>query len=106
MPLIAIAWASLARSLARLQRLVLLPGSRRRASQPAAATSPSALHTTAGRGQVQWPARALPGRPLRVLRVVDAAQGPASAGRMVISGRLADVCAELDRLAALEAAAA
>ena len=28
------------------------------------------------------------------------------AGRMVISGRMADVCAELDRLAALEAAQA
>lgn len=42
-------------------------------------------------------------RPLRVLRVVDGSQGRASAGRMVISGRLADVCAELDRLAALEA---
>lgn len=45
-------------------------------------------------------------RPLRVLRVVDAAHGPATAGRMVISGRMADVCAELDRLAAAEAAAA
>ncbi|RZJ23232.1 MAG: hypothetical protein EOO54_10960 [Haliea sp.] len=43
-------------------------------------------------------------RPLRVLRVVDAAHAPANAGRMVISGRMADVCAELDRLAALEAA--
>ena len=42
-------------------------------------------------------------RPLRVLRVVEP-QTPAScAGRMVISGRMADVCAELDRLAAIEA---
>jgi hypothetical protein len=41
-------------------------------------------------------------RPLRVLRVVDAQHAPASAGRIVISGRMADVCAELDRLAALE----
>jgi hypothetical protein len=41
--------------------------------------------------------------PLRVLRVVDARHGPANAGRMVISGRMADVCAELDRLADLEA---
>ncbi|MEO7546979.1 MAG: hypothetical protein ABIT82_01035 [Ramlibacter sp.] len=43
-------------------------------------------------------------RPLRVLRVVEAAHAPASAGRMVISGRMADVCAELERLAAQEAA--
>ncbi len=42
-------------------------------------------------------------RPLRVLRVVEASATPASAGRMVISGRMADVCAELDRLAASEA---
>jgi hypothetical protein len=44
-------------------------------------------------------------RPLRVLRVVEPAPANADAGRMRISGRMADVCAELDRLAALEAAA-
>ena len=39
-------------------------------------------------------------RPLRVVRVID----PKSrdTGRLVISGRMADVCAELDRLAELE----
>ena len=41
--------------------------------------------------------------PLRVVRVVEPSAARADAGRMVISGRLADVCAELDRLAALEA---
>ncbi len=41
---------------------------------------------------------------LRVMRVLEAGQAPASVGRMVISGRMADVCAELDRLAAREAA--
>ncbi|MBA3771965.1 MAG: hypothetical protein H0X13_05615 [Ramlibacter sp.] len=44
-------------------------------------------------------------KPLRVVRVVDACQPRSGAGRMVISGRMADVCAELDRLAELEAAA-
>ncbi|PUE48883.1 hypothetical protein B9Z47_04970 [Limnohabitans sp. 2KL-1] len=39
---------------------------------------------------------------LRVLRIHESDQGLACAGRMVISGRMADVCAELDRLAALE----
>ena len=43
-------------------------------------------------------------RPLRVVHVLEASPRPSGAGRMVISGRLADVCAELDRLAALEAA--
>ena len=41
-------------------------------------------------------------KPLRVVRVIEASASRSTAGRMVISGRLADVCAELDRLAALE----
>ena len=40
---------------------------------------------------------------LRVLRVHEYGQNTPGAGRMVISGRMADVCAELDRLVALEA---
>lgn len=44
-------------------------------------------------------------QPLRVVRVIEGAGATASAGRMFISGRMADVCAELDRLAALEATA-
>ncbi len=43
-------------------------------------------------------------RPLRVVRVLEAGQPHTQVGRMVISGRMADVCAELDRLAAGEAA--
>lgn len=43
-------------------------------------------------------------RPLRVVRFLEAGQTPAQVGRMVISGRMSDVCAELDRLAAREAA--
>jgi hypothetical protein len=43
---------------------------------------------------------------LRVVRTVDAQHKGPSTGRVVISGRMADVCAELDRLAALEAAGA
>jgi hypothetical protein len=43
-------------------------------------------------------------RPLRVVRILEADQAPAQVGRMLISGRMADVCAELDRLAAREAA--
>jgi hypothetical protein len=40
---------------------------------------------------------------LRVLRVAEHGEAHNCAGRMVISGRMADVCAELDRLVALEA---
>ena len=43
----------------------------------------------------QEPARST----LRVVRESDAAIKPDCAGRMVISGRMADVCAELDRMA-------
>jgi hypothetical protein len=42
--------------------------------------------------------------PLRVLRVLEQGQPRSSTGRMVISGRMADVCAELDRLVEREAA--
>jgi hypothetical protein len=42
-------------------------------------------------------------RALRVHRVSEQGEAPHCAGRMVISGRMADVCAELDRLVALEA---
>jgi hypothetical protein len=44
-------------------------------------------------------------RPLRVFRVSTEQQSPATGARMAISGTMADVCAELDRLAAMEAAA-
>ncbi|MDO5692846.1 MAG: hypothetical protein Q4G70_10255 [Pseudomonadota bacterium] len=40
---------------------------------------------------------------VRVTRLVDARQPAADSGRLRISGRLIDVCAELDRLAAAEA---
>ena len=40
---------------------------------------------------------------LRIVREFDANVSPACAGRMVISGRMADVCAELDRMAQREA---
>ena len=60
---------------------------------------PVAVAPAAVRVPVQRPAPT----PLRVVRVVEPSAPRATAGRMVISGRLADVCAELDRLAALEA---
>jgi hypothetical protein len=39
---------------------------------------------------------------LRVLQVMEPGQSSSHMGRLVISGRMADVCAELDRLAAFE----
>ena len=39
---------------------------------------------------------------LRVMRMLESGESPKSVGRMVISGRMADVCAELDRLAGTE----
>jgi hypothetical protein len=41
-------------------------------------------------------------KPLRIVRILEADHAPANVGRMVISGRMSDVCAELDRLAARE----
>jgi hypothetical protein len=39
---------------------------------------------------------------VKILREFDASISPACAGRMVISGRMADVCAELERMVQLE----
>ena len=43
-------------------------------------------------------------QPRRVVRVLRTTASGSDAGRLVISGRMADVCAELDRLAACETA--
>ncbi len=45
-------------------------------------------------------------RPLRVVRVLDADQTRSTIGRIVISGCMADVCAELERMVQKESAAA
>jgi hypothetical protein len=45
----------------------------------------------------------LQGKPLRIVRILESGQPTSQVGRMVISGRMADVCAELDRLAEREA---
>ena len=45
-------------------------------------------------------------RPLRIIRVLDAEPLRSGAGRIVMSGCIADVCAELDRLAQKESALA
>ena len=41
---------------------------------------------------------------LKIVRAFEPGVSPACAGRMVITGRMADVCAELDRMAQREAA--
>lgn len=41
-------------------------------------------------------------KPLRVVQITDVHAHPGAVGRLLMSGRMADVCAELDRLAALE----
>ena len=67
------------------------------------AVRPACTTRTAG---TPAPTATASARPLRVVRVVDGKGQQRSASRVVISGRMADVCAELDRLAALEAAEA
>lgn len=42
---------------------------------------------------------------LRILREFEPGASPGNAGRMVISGTMADVCAELDRLTLAQGAA-
>ena len=52
--------------------------------------------------QVRNPAQQLRISRLKIVRQFEPGVGPACAGRMVISGRMADVCAELDRMAERE----
>jgi hypothetical protein len=85
--------------------LVQVPPRKAAASQQA---RPATAHSSDLRACTSWTALNRcdrPRRALRVVRVVETCPAPLAAGRMVISGRMADVCAELDRLAALEAAA-
>lgn len=82
-----------ARNLARTQQI----GSPAR-TEPLTGPVNKKMHTPALMGQT--PALR---RSVRVLQVMDAGQSPAQSGRLRISGRMADVCAELDRLAACEA---
>jgi len=49
------------------------------------------------------PSHTPPYPPLRVWRHVDSGQPGTASMRLVISGRMSEVCAELDRLAELEA---
>jgi hypothetical protein len=77
-------------------------------AQPAPTLRTAPVHPTEVRPTRSRPGascRESPRRPLRVVRVMEPSRAAAGAGRMFISGRMADVCAELDRLAALEAAA-
>ena len=84
--------------------------SRRQATQelpvPLKTTVASVRHAaTAGHKPCQTVAKATSPRRLRIVREFEAGVSPSCAGRMVISGRMADVCAELDRMAQREATA-
>ena len=88
------------------QRCMPLPSAQRAPLRPVyrPACSPKApqpAHRPKAVGRAATGARGLPGAsvPLRVRRILEADQSTHQAGRMVISGRMADVCAELDRLA-------
>jgi hypothetical protein len=74
-------------------------------SRHAAMRTGRAMHPGAAADAGLTPACATaPVRPLRIVRTSDAQRRSGVTGRLVLSGRLADVCDELDRLAALEAA--
>jgi hypothetical protein len=87
-----------------------LPAFRRLAANDASATKFIAAHAqpvrAAGQKNCQPVARTGAPRRLKVVREFEPGISPLCAGRMVISGRMADVCAELDRMAQREAALA
>lgn len=68
----------------------------------------SSRHRAANQAQYSMDRSVIPTysrRKVRVVRVADAAIPATAAGRMVISGRLSEVCAELERLSGLNAMA-
>jgi hypothetical protein len=73
-------------------------------ARPHAAYMPSAALRSGSAGSAATRHFAEKVMPLRVLRVVESGMPRSSTGRLVISGRMADVCAELDRLVESEAA--
>jgi hypothetical protein len=87
-----------------------LPAFRRLAANDSSATKFIATQAqpawVTGPKHCQGGARNAAPRRLKVVREFDAGISPSCAGRMVISGRMADVCAELDRMAQREAALA
>jgi hypothetical protein len=94
------AFVPLAHFFAPLQALFAWLGPR---PAPAADTPVRLPARVAARAPLATGAARRAPQALRVVRVLEPSAPRAVAGRMVISGRLADVCAELDRLAALEA---
>lgn len=65
-------------------------------ARPMRATAPRAASSHGARRAVR--------APLRVVRIMEAGQASALSGRIMMSGRMADVCAELDRMVEREAA--
>jgi hypothetical protein len=60
------------------------------------------LQTVTPSAKCQTPVKMLQRKPLRIVRVLESGQPSTQVGRMIISGRMADVCAELDRMVACE----
>ncbi len=77
----------------------------RTSGQPGAVTQDAlSQKTSANEASSPKQQQGMQSRLLRVERVLESGQSPGQVGRMVISGRMADVCAELDRLAKRAAA--
>lgn len=66
--------------------------------QSVGSAEPCAMNGAVARGRTRSH------RPVRVVRVLESGHAPFHGGRMMISGRMADVCAELERMAEREAA--
>lgn len=90
------AWFVSTESKARVQ------GASRRVTRSRPAWLRAPQHEATQGKAAQAMSEAVLSRPLRVLRVLDTSHACGNAGRLVISGRMADVCAELDRLASCE----
>ena len=92
--------------LAPVQRLLRSNVSRAEPN-PAAALDHQASgrpRSIASQAHAAAPARRALRPPVRVVRIIEGGQTHRQCGRLMISGRMADVCAELDRMVEREAA--
>ncbi len=92
--------------LAPVQRLLRCNASRAHPN-PAAALDHQASgrpRSVASHAHVAAPACRALRPPVRVVRIIEGGQTQRNCGRLMISGRMADVCAELDRMVEREAA--
>ena len=92
------AWARWLLPIPRQDRALQAPSAQ--ASHHSRTPNSIAHKPMAARAKATYHGQTPAARPLRIERIVESGQPASQVGRMVMSGRMGDVCDELDRLTA------